>query len=495
VKASYGPGADSHSSRSRGKLDGRIDGQDELTGAPVNPFERLRGTRPLVVYIDLKSPYAFISIAPTRAVVRAAGVAVEWRPFTLDIPSYLGSARLDQRGKVAESNRTPAQWRGVRYAYRDARRYARLAGNVLRGTEKIWDSSIAGIGLLWAQRQSPTIADAYLDDSYARFWRRELDIEDPAVVAAQLDAAGADTAGFADFLAGPGRVEHDRINAAAFGAGVFGVPGYLVADEYWFGREHLPRVGWLLGGRVGPAPDVAYPIPQNAALADAGLAIPMDAGGTPRVRVALDIRDAESWLAFEPLRRMGHELGVPIEWLPFEVARQVPAAARPDDDRGATHLRLRAEQAARSVACYAGARGLAMTAPERGADATIVHRALLWASQRGAAAADAFLANALAAWWSGTLDATDTGQVARLLERSGVPVTGFGEWCAAEGATALAETRAELLEAGVIQVPTVLVGDEPFHGRGHVPLIRAALEGLRTRDPAAAGGFERTTGQ
>ena len=56
--------------------------------------------------------------------------------------------------------------------------------------------------------------------------------------------------------AGPGRREHDATNEAAFDAGVFGVPSYLVGDEMWFGREHLPRVAWLLGGCVGEPPDV-----------------------------------------------------------------------------------------------------------------------------------------------------------------------------------------------------------------------------------------------
>ena len=50
-------------------------------------FERLRGEAPLVVYIDLKSPYAYIAIEPTRAMARGLGVEIEWRPFTLDIPS------------------------------------------------------------------------------------------------------------------------------------------------------------------------------------------------------------------------------------------------------------------------------------------------------------------------------------------------------------------------------------------------------------------------
>ena len=27
------------------------------------------------------------------------GIAIDWRPFTLDIPSYLGSARLDKQAE------------------------------------------------------------------------------------------------------------------------------------------------------------------------------------------------------------------------------------------------------------------------------------------------------------------------------------------------------------------------------------------------------------
>ncbi len=93
--------------------------------------------------------------------------------------------------------------------------------------------------------------------AYPPFWNRELDIEDPAVLEGILERAEIETSGFRAFLEAEGRAEHDATNEAAFGAGVYGVPTYLVGDEAWFGREHLPRVAWILGGREGPAPDVA----------------------------------------------------------------------------------------------------------------------------------------------------------------------------------------------------------------------------------------------
>ncbi len=220
-------------------------------------FAALRGEIPLAVYIDLKSPYAYLAVRPTRAMAAALGVAIDWRPFTLDIPSYLGSAKLDRKGSVEKSERTPQQWSGVKYAYADARRYANLTGTTVRGTVKIWDSNLAGIGMLWAKRHGADALDAFLDTAYPPFWKRELDIEDVAVVEATLAQAGVPTDGFTDYASGEGREEIVTTCEAAFDAGVFGVPTYLVDDEAWFGREHLPRVAWLLGGREGPAPDVA----------------------------------------------------------------------------------------------------------------------------------------------------------------------------------------------------------------------------------------------
>jgi 2-hydroxychromene-2-carboxylate isomerase len=219
-------------------------------------FARLRGASRLAVYIDLKSPYAFIAIQPTRDMARAMGVEIDWRPFTLDIPSYLGSAKLAKNGKKVESSsRTPEQWTGVRYAYRDARRYAQLTNKTLRGTVKIWDSSLAGMAMLWAKERGGF--DRFIDVAYPAFWKRELDVEDWSVLERTLAEADVEVAGFRGWALGPGRELNDRINEEACDAGIYGVPTYLVEDEMWFGREHLPRIAWVLGGRIGPAPDVA----------------------------------------------------------------------------------------------------------------------------------------------------------------------------------------------------------------------------------------------
>jgi 2-hydroxychromene-2-carboxylate isomerase len=198
--------------------------------------------RLVTVYTDYKSPYAYLAKDPTYEMAAACGATLDWLPYTLDIPSYLGSAEIGADGKLIAANRDPHQWRKVRYAYMDCRREANRRGLTLRGTQKIWDSSIAAIGLLWAKQQGDEGLRAYSDRVFERFWRRELDIEDPAVVEAALQEAGAETVGFAAYLAGPGRAEHDAIRAAAEEAGIFGVPSYVVDGELFWGRENLPAI-------------------------------------------------------------------------------------------------------------------------------------------------------------------------------------------------------------------------------------------------------------
>lgn len=222
-------------------------------------MQALQSQAPLIVYIDVKSPYAFIAIEPTLALETELGVQFDWRPLTLDIPSYLGSAKKS-KGKVVQSNRSPRQWQAVKYAYRDARRYAERQGYVLKGTEKIWDSSLANIGILWvAEHARGHLAD-YFNVVYPRFWRRELDIEDVEVILDCVARAGAPTAGFVEFLNGDGRRQHDELQLQLHPAGIYGVPTYVTAGEILFGREHLPYIRWRLSGEIGSPPDIAYTI-------------------------------------------------------------------------------------------------------------------------------------------------------------------------------------------------------------------------------------------
>lgn len=213
---------------------------------------------PLIVYIDVKSPYGFVAVGPTLALERELGMQFDWRPLTLDIPSYLGSA-TKKAGKVVQSaGRSDRLWRMIRYSYMDARRYAQRQGLVLKGTEKIWDSRLANIAIQWVAQRQRDALPSLLEAFFPPFWRRELDIENPEVIQGCLLEAGVDSSGFLDYAAGEGGALHDDLQGRLHESGIYGVPTYVLDGTPFHGREHIPYLRWKLSGAPGPAPDIAY---------------------------------------------------------------------------------------------------------------------------------------------------------------------------------------------------------------------------------------------
>jgi 2-hydroxychromene-2-carboxylate isomerase len=206
--------------------------------------------RTLAVYIDYKSPYAYLAKDLVYELERDFAVHIDWLPYTLDIPSALGSATVDDNGRVIEEQRNAHQWRRVRYSYMDCRRQAQKRGLVIRGPRKIWDSTLALRGMMYAKREGPTVLRRYHDTVFERFWRRELDIEDPGVIGMVLAETGANTAGLPMYLAEQGSEELENICRAAEAMGVFGVPTFVLSGELFWGREHLPDIREMLGAKA-----------------------------------------------------------------------------------------------------------------------------------------------------------------------------------------------------------------------------------------------------
>jgi 2-hydroxychromene-2-carboxylate isomerase len=198
--------------------------------------------RTVTVYIDYKSPYAYLAKDLVYELERDFSIRIDWLPYTLDIPSFLGSARVDEEGRVIEEQRNAHQWRRVRYSYMDCRRQARKRGLVIRGPQKIWDSTVALRGMLYAKRYGDAVLRRYHDVIFERFWKRELDIEDPDVVRAVLMETGADAAAFPPYLVEGGALELGNVCRSAETIGVFGVPTFVLDGELFWGREHLPDI-------------------------------------------------------------------------------------------------------------------------------------------------------------------------------------------------------------------------------------------------------------
>ena len=198
-------------------------------------------------YFDYKSPYAYLAQEATYDLERRFSISVTRVPYTLNIPDFLGEARLNAAGRDEIGTRSAHHWRRVRYSYMDCRREANRRGLTIRGPRKIWNSRLAHIGFLYAQLSGDF--QRYHAAVYERFWKRELDIEHIDVVTAVLAESGVSTSGFVEFAAGLGRTRLDELHQAAERAGIFGVPSWTVDGELFWGSERLERIDEILRHR------------------------------------------------------------------------------------------------------------------------------------------------------------------------------------------------------------------------------------------------------
>jgi 2-hydroxychromene-2-carboxylate isomerase len=204
----------------------------------VSAAEAYEFQSPLSIAIDFKSPYAYLALQPSLELIDSLGVEVDWLPFD--------AAPLKPHKRVGpDANRgSRHRWIRAQYQARDLERYAARQGLSIKDVFRAPNTSLAGIGLLWLGQKAPQAIRQYLHDSFAGLWSGDLDMEDEAAVTRVVESAGG--SGFAEFCHGDGRLEWDSLQERLIAAGLFDVPTYIVGNELFLGRQHLPMIRKLL---------------------------------------------------------------------------------------------------------------------------------------------------------------------------------------------------------------------------------------------------------
>jgi 2-hydroxychromene-2-carboxylate isomerase len=193
----------------------------------------------LKIYFDYKSPFAYLAMDPAFALPQRFDVSLRFVPFTLRI-------------KGPGERSIYSEWK-ARYSYMDARRWAnRRGGFMIRGPRKVYDSSPALIGGLFAQQvsrsepqasgdpQRERFFDRYSLAVFARFFEHRLEIDDSAQVAELIGELGHDPAAYLEFLAGDGAKQLDACIEEAHADHVFGVPLFVLNGEQFWGHDRMP---------------------------------------------------------------------------------------------------------------------------------------------------------------------------------------------------------------------------------------------------------------
>ncbi len=175
------------------------------------------------MYSDYKSPFAYLAFDPAFALEQRYQVRVRWIPFQLRIKGK------DERSLYSEYK--------ARYSYLDARRWAGPRGLVIRGPLKIYDSTPALIGGLFAEQKGRLLD--YSHQVYELFFRRELEIDQPDAVAALLEGLGLSAGEYRGYLSGPGLEAWATAQQEAATDRVFGVPMFFFEGEPFWGHDRL----------------------------------------------------------------------------------------------------------------------------------------------------------------------------------------------------------------------------------------------------------------
>jgi 2-hydroxychromene-2-carboxylate isomerase len=121
----------------------------------------------------------------------------------------------------------------------DARRWAnRRGGFPIRGPRKIYDTTPALVGALWTQQRG--VFRPYTEETFARFFRHELELDLPEQVAALIDELDGSGTDYQAWLAGQGAAALERCIAEAHEDHIFGVPIFNFRGELFWGHDRIP---------------------------------------------------------------------------------------------------------------------------------------------------------------------------------------------------------------------------------------------------------------
>ena len=188
----------------------------------------------LDIYIDFKSPAAYLALQPTRALLQEENITARWHPFRVrerDVP------------QIAEHETVGDTHRRVRAASRRKifLHYAAVQGIEMNfpAERRPTDLALGALALI----DGPQLP--FIEACFVAYWRDNADLDDEAVVAELIAQSGVTLNGDLS----QARAALEAALDAAEEIGAVDVPGYLVKEQMFVGREHLPWVRQLLPAR------------------------------------------------------------------------------------------------------------------------------------------------------------------------------------------------------------------------------------------------------
>lgn len=202
----------------------------------------------LSVLLDIRHPASYLALHPTEALARELSIEINWLPLVappLNRPSSPGPD--DDRGIRHRRYRAEA-------IAREIATYADAQGLVIRDYYRDADPAALNLGWIWLRAHHPNGLVSFLAESFRAYWALELDPSDRDAVAGHIDKVCGGGSEFLQWCTDDGPASAAQLAEELRERGLYGVPCYLIEDEVFLGRQHLPMIQWMLSGRSGPGP-------------------------------------------------------------------------------------------------------------------------------------------------------------------------------------------------------------------------------------------------
>jgi 2-hydroxychromene-2-carboxylate isomerase len=192
----------------------------------------------LSLFIDFKSPAAYLALQPALNLIMQYGLAVAWFPFAVKqpvIPVLASDTALDDLHHLAESETKGETHRRVRANQRQQmhKLYAELSNTEMHFPTQPTNTDLA-LNVLANLTVDPT---TFIVRAFTAYWVEQRDLNDATVVEQLVRDVGLPFT--AELLLPTSR---DACLDQAEAKGIFEVPAFVLNDQVFIGREHMP---WL----------------------------------------------------------------------------------------------------------------------------------------------------------------------------------------------------------------------------------------------------------
>lgn len=202
----------------------------------------------LSVLLDIRQPQAYLALQPAARLAADCGIEINWLPVAvppLKAPSEPGTD--DDRGIRHRRIRSQA-------VAREIATYAEAQGLVIEEYYRDGAPEPFHLSWLWVRETHPERLFDFLTKAFRAYWALELDVADDEAVRDLLERHGVGGSEFESWKQSTG----GEIASALFDElrerGISRAPAYLIEDGMFVGRQHLPMIRWILGGRQGRGP-------------------------------------------------------------------------------------------------------------------------------------------------------------------------------------------------------------------------------------------------